>query len=148
MHITLAAIGKMKSSLEAKLISDYLVRLPWRLELREIEAAKFKGKVEETRWLLDQLKGVERIWVLDERGKDFSSKEFAAMMGGCVDEGVKRIGFIIGGADGLDQAQLPAGAQKINFGRLTWPHMFVRVMLAEQLYRAHTILTGHPYHRE
>lgn len=148
MHITIAAIGKMKASEEAKLVSSYLTRLPWRVEMREQDGSKFKGKEDETKWLLEQIKGVELLYILDERGKDITSKEFASAMGEQIDGGVKRIGFMIGGADGLDQKQLPNGVRKICFGRQTWPHMLVRVMLAEQLYRAHTILTGHPYHRE
>ena len=148
MHITIAAIGKMKSSEEARLVSNYLTKLPWRAEMREGDGAKFKAKSDETAWLLQQLKGVEKIIILDERGKDMKSKEFAKMMGTQIDDGIKRIGVIIGGADGLDVGQLPANATRICFGRQTWPHMLVRVMLAEQLYRAHTILTGHPYHRE
>lgn len=148
MHITIAAIGKMKASEEAKLISNYLTRLPWRVEMRESEAAKFKGREEETRWLAEQMKGVELIFVMDERGKDMGSIEFAKLLGEQIDVGVKRIGFVIGGADGLAQDELPSGARKLCFGKLTWPHMLVRVMLAEQLYRAHSILTNHPYHRE
>lgn len=148
MHITIATIGKMKASPEAKLVSDYITRLPWRVEMREAEAAKFKGRSDETRWLLEQTKGVEQLFILDERGKDMTSKALASLLGAQIDEGTKRIGFIIGGADGLAQDQLPEGSRKLCFGKLTWPHMLVRVMLAEQLYRAHSILTNHPYHRE
>ena len=148
MHITIAAIGKMKASEEAKLVSHYLTKLPWRVEMREGDGGKFKSKSDETAWLLQQLKGVEKIIMLDERGKDMKSLEFAKMMGSQIDDGVKRIGIVIGGADGLDQSQLPANASRMCFGKQTWPHMLVRVMLAEQLYRAHTILTNHPYHRE
>lgn len=148
MHITIAAIGKMKASEEAKLVSHYLTRLPWRIEMRESESSKFKGKSDETQWLAVQITGVEQIYVLDEKGKDFTSQELASQIGDAIESGVKRIGFIIGGADGLDHAALPANCRKICLGRLTWPHMLVRVLLSEQLYRAHTILTGHPYHRE
>ena len=148
MHITIAAIGKMKASHEGRLVSEYLTRLPWRVEMRESEASKFKGKEDETRWLAEQMRGVELVFILDERGKDMSSIELAKLLGEQIDGGIKRIGFIIGGADGLAQDALPTGARKLCFGKFTWPHMLVRVMLAEQLYRAHSILTGHPYHRE
>ena len=85
--------------------------------------------------------------VLDERGKQQTSAEFAAMLAKMRDGGARQAAFLIGGADGHDQSLTQAADISLSFGAATWPHMLVRTMLAEQLYRAMTILTGHPYHR-
>lgn len=85
--------------------------------------------------------------VLDERGKSLSSEDFARLVGSERDAGRKAMGFIIGGPDGLDRPVRQAANLVLSFSALTWPHQLVRVLLAEQLYRATTILSGHPYHR-
>ena len=85
--------------------------------------------------------------VLDERGKLLSSPELAATLAGWRDGGRQDVAFVIGGADGIDPALRAKADLSISFGRMVWPHMLVRVMLAEQLYRATTILAGAPYHR-
>ena len=85
---------------------------------------------------------------LDERGRDLTSVAFAERLGRWRDDGVRDLAFVIGGADGLAPAVRDRAALTLAFGRATWPHMLVRTMLAEQIYRAQTILTGHPYHRQ
>lgn len=93
-----------------------------------------------------------RVVMLDEGGKDLTSRRIATLIARERDGGAGALVFLIGGADGFDQgfraALRPRLADTLAFGRATWPHMLVRLMLAEQLYRATTILTGHPYHRD
>ena len=84
---------------------------------------------------------------MDERGRDLKSRELADRIGRWRDDGVQDLAFAIGGADGLSQAVRDRADLLLAFGRATWPHMLVRAMLAEQIYRAQTILSGHPYHR-
>ncbi len=84
---------------------------------------------------------------LDERGQALSSAALAARLGRWRDEGVRELRFLIGGADGLAEAERAGADLCLAFGPATWPHLMVRAMLAEQLYRAMTILAGHPYHR-
>jgi 23S rRNA (pseudouridine1915-N3)-methyltransferase len=85
--------------------------------------------------------------VLDERGKAEASAAFAARLGAWRDDGVRNVAFLIGGADGHDARVRKRADAILSFGAMTWPHLLVRAMLAEQLYRAHSILAGHPYHR-
>lgn len=101
----------------------------------------------EAKILLDTARGATLV-ALDERGKDMTSADFATLLATWRDEGVDRTAFVIGGADGLDGSVLDAADRRLRFGRQTWPHLLVRAMLAEQIYRAMTILAGHPYHRE
>jgi 23S rRNA (pseudouridine1915-N3)-methyltransferase len=88
------------------------------------------------------------VVALDERGVTLSSRDLAARLGGWRDSGRREIAFLIGGADGLGRAALDRAALVLSLGPMTWPHLLVRVMLAEQLYRAVAILQGHPYHRD
>jgi 23S rRNA (pseudouridine1915-N3)-methyltransferase len=84
----------------------------------------------------------------DEHGKALPSRAFAAELGDLRDSGVRRLALVIGGADGLDPAILAAAKSKLAFGPQTWPHALARAMLAEQVYRAVSILAGSPYHRD
>ncbi len=157
MRISVAAIGKMSGD-EAALTEDYLKRardLGRRLgfagpELSEYEAPRGLAgparTAKEGDWLSAAAEGGAAI-VLDERGKNLSSEAFAAMLADLRDTGTKTATFLIGGADGHDKKITASARQTIAFGAATWPHMLVRTMLAEQLYRAMTILAGHPYHR-
>ena len=88
------------------------------------------------------------IVALDERGKDLSSRQLADRIAGWRDDGIRDIVFLIGGADGLDGRVRERADLLLSFGRVTWPHMLMRGMLAEQIYRAQCILAGHPYHRD
>ena len=89
-----------------------------------------------------------RFVALDEGGEQISSIELAALLERWRDQGVKETRFLIGAADGLTKAERMSADWAISFGKVAWPNMMVRAMLAEQLYRATTIIAGHPYHRE
>ncbi len=157
MRILVAAIGKMRSG-EAALTDDYLKRA------RDLGRSRsFSGpdlsEFEAPRGLTGPARmGKEGDWLtaaaadsvaiaLDERGVNISSEQFAAMLGDLRDTGTKATTFLIGGADGHDRKVTAMAQRTIAFGAATWPHMLVRTMLAEQIYRAMTILAGHPYHR-
>lgn len=158
MRIAIAAVGRMKSGPERELVARYLDRAamsgkPLALtgfdvtELNESRAGSPAArKAEEARGLRAALpEGVTVM--LDERGKSISSEAFAAQLGRWRDDGRPAIGFVIGGADGIDPDFVRAADLVLSFSPMVWPHQLVRIMLAEQLYRATTILSGHPYHR-
>jgi 23S rRNA (pseudouridine1915-N3)-methyltransferase len=159
MRITLAAVGRAKAGPLRELFQDFAGRLNPQgnrgplgpLSLKEIEdhrpltPAELKRR--EADLLLAAIPPGARLIALDMGGKSLSSEAFAALLGRWRDEGVRDLAFAIGGAEGLDDSLRTAAALTLSLGPMTWPHMLVRVMLAEQLYRAQTILTGHPYHR-
>lgn len=153
MHITIAAIGKSKgNSLYSQLYEEYTKRLPWTVQLRELEEKKplpvEQRKSREAELLLEATSGCHRLIALDERGKDMTSPDFARIIGDWQQDGSSHLGILIGGQDGLDADIRRRADLVLSFGKLTWPHMLVRPLLAEQLYRAYTILTHHPYHRD
>jgi 23S rRNA (pseudouridine1915-N3)-methyltransferase len=121
------------------------------VDLKEIEIKKDLAvdvrRAREGEALLAAMPQGARIVALDERGRSEASDAFAKRLGRWRDDGARTIGFIIGGADGLDEAVRKKADLVMSFGALTWPHMLVRAMLAEQIYRAQSILAGHPYHR-
>ena len=136
MKLTIVARGRIGASPEAELVERYRTRLRGDLSITEIgEAAPWPKS------------DAARTVVLDETGKDLSSEALAAWLGRWRDEGVREVRFLIGAADGHAAETRAAADLLLGFGRATWPHMLVRAMLAEQLYRAMTILAGHPYHR-
>lgn len=154
MRIAIAAVGRLRPGPEAALISDYLDRfartgrslgLP-PVNLLEIEDRRGGGMAVEAALLSRAIPPGAALVVLDERGRMLDSPELAAQIGGWRDR-ARDICFVIGGADGLDPALRARADLAISLGRMVWPHMLVRVMLAEQLYRAATILAGGPYHR-
>ncbi len=151
MQIVIAAVGRVKPGAERDLFDAYAGRLPWRVDLKEIEIKKELAtdvrRAREGEALLAAVPDGARIVALDERGKSEGSEAFAKRLGKWRDDGARTIAFLIGGADGLDEPLRKRADLVLSFGALTWPHMLVRALLAEQLYRAHTILTGHPYHR-
>ena len=151
MKLLIAAIGKAKASPEHQLYLDYTKRLPWKIATKEFhikleDAAQRKAREGEE--LLAACAGYERLIALDESGKQLGSREFAAQLAGWQRSGSSSFAFIIGGSDGLSDAVLKKAHLVWSLGRVTWPHMLVRGLLAEQLYRAHSINTGHPYHRD
>ena len=159
MRVLIAAVGRMKQGPERELVTRYLERArqsgkPLALtgfdvaELTESRASSAGArKTEEAKALRAALP--EGITVaLDERGKSQSSEAFANRLVRWRDDGRPAVSFVIGGADGLDPAFAASADLTLSFSPLTWPHQLVRIMLAEQLYRATTILGGHPYHRE
>lgn len=118
------------------------------VDVTEVDDRKGGGMSAEAGLLSAAIPPDARICTLDERGKLVSSPEFAARIAGLRDDGVRDLAFVIGGADGIDPGFRAGADFSISFGRMVWPHMLVRVMLAEQLYRATTILAGGPYHRQ
>jgi len=148
----LVAVGRMKPGPERALFEHYAARLHPAPELREVEekrnlpSAKLKSR--EGELLLDAVPGGALCVALDERGKRLGSVAFAERLGSWRDAGARDVAFLIGGADGLDAAVLKRADFVLSLGEMTWPHMLVRGLLAEQLYRANAILSGHPYHRE
>jgi len=116
------------------------------LDLIDLEPKK-PGKTPEAELLLAAAEGAHLI-ACDERGKTYSSRAFADHIARLRDQGERRLVFVIGGADGLDTSVLDAARSTLAFGPQTWPHALARAMLAEQLYRAVTILAGSPYHRD
>jgi 23S rRNA (pseudouridine1915-N3)-methyltransferase len=154
VKVTLLCVGRLGPAPEAKLALDWAARATASgrahglgpVEILEVEARK-PGKEAEAEVLLDKL---EDAWLIacDEHGEARSSREFAALLGRLRDDGVRRLTFVIGGADGLDPRVLGAARGRLAFGVQTWPHALVRAMLAEQIYRAATIMAGSPYHRD
>lgn len=131
---------------------EYISRLPFDIKSHEVTPAKAKSsaqvKAQEGRDISAILTKLapEHIVALDERGKDMTSQQFAADMERARDN-AQHIAYVIGGAYGLDDALLKSAHNRISLGRMTLPHMLVRVILAEQIYRAHTIMNNHPYHK-
>lgn len=152
MRVCLAAVGRLRPGPMRALLDEYAGRSTWPLTIREVEARKkLSGpalREHEGELLLAAIPDKATLIALDERGRDLGSKDFAERLGRWRDDGIQDLAFAIGGADGLSQAVRDRASLSLAFGRATWPHMLVRVMLAEQIYRAQTILSGHPYHRE
>ncbi|RZJ94804.1 MAG: 23S rRNA (pseudouridine(1915)-N(3))-methyltransferase RlmH [Brevundimonas sp.] len=154
MKLAVVAIGKPGRGPEAALADDYAKRatLAGRplglgpLDLIDLEPRK-TGKAPEAEAILAACEGAVLI-ACDERGKAYASRAFAEMIAALRDAGERRLVFAIGGADGLDASVRDAARSTLAFGPQTWPHALARAMLAEQLYRAVTILAGSPYHRD
>jgi len=149
MRMTIVAVGRAKAGPERDLVQHYLKRMAQPLNLKEVEAkAAIDAKRSEGEKLLAAAPKNAVIVALDERGKDLSSRQLADRIAGWRDDGIRDIAFLIGGADGLDGRVRENADLLLSFGRVTWPHMLMRGMLAEQIYRAQCILAGHPYHRD
>ena len=152
MKITIAAVGRLRSGPTRQLYEDYIRRLRWPIVLREVDngrgASANQRRRSEAERLTAALPQGATIAVLDEGGDQLDSAAFAARLERWRDGGTRELAFVIGGSDGLDGSIKGKAAATLAFGRQTWPHFLVRAMLAEQLYRAYTIATGHPYHRE
>ena len=138
MLLHVVARGKMGRSPEAELVARYEKRLTWPFRLTELPETG--GRAPEPMSPL-------RTVLLDERGKQLSSEEFAAILGRWRDDGVREARFVLGAADGHSKDERSRADLLLAMGAMTWPHLLARAMLAEQLYRATTILAGHPYHR-
>jgi 23S rRNA (pseudouridine1915-N3)-methyltransferase len=155
MRLHLCAVGRLRAGPERALVDDYLDRLGKAgralglgpVAEHEVEDRKGGGKAGEGALLARALPAGTALCVLDERGDLLTSPEFAARLAGWRDGGRQDAAFVIGGADGVDPALRARADLVLSFGRMVWPHLLVRVMLAEQLYRATTILAGSPYHR-
>lgn len=155
MRVHLCAVGRLRAGPERDLVNDYLQRFDRTgraLALgpaseHEVEDRKNAGMAAEAELLARAVPAGAVLVVLDERGKLMSSPDFAAQLGRWRDGGRQDVAFVIGGADGIDPGLRARADLAISFGAMVWPHMLVRVMLAEQLYRAAAILAGTPYHR-
>lgn len=154
MRIDLIAVGRLRKGPEAVLVADYLDRfaktgrslgLP-AVNIQEVEDRRGGGMAAEAELIARAIPQGAALVILDERGEQPDSPGFAARLAGFRD-GARDLCFVIGGADGVLPVLRDRAEWQISFGRLVWPHMLVRVMLAEQLYRAATILAGSPYHR-
>jgi 23S rRNA (pseudouridine1915-N3)-methyltransferase len=152
MRVTIAAVGRLGPGPERDLYERYAARCTPPLLLREVtlgaSGAPAKRRAAETALLLAAIPKGARTVALDERGRDLTSNELAALLGRWRDDGAGDVGVLIGGADGLDGPARDRCDLVLRLGALTWPHLMVRALIAEQLYRAQTILAGHPYHRE
>jgi 23S rRNA (pseudouridine1915-N3)-methyltransferase len=137
LHIV--ARGRIGRSPEADLVDRYMKRVGWPTRITELPDTGGK--------MPDRAPGTVLI-MLDEKGEQMPSMAFAEKLGRWRDDGRREARFLIGAADGFDDAARGDADLLIAFGRATWPHMMARAMLAEQLWRATSILAGHPYHRE
>lgn len=154
MRIDIAAVGRLRKGPEADLVSDYLDRFTRTgrglgfpsVGVIEVEDRRGGGMAAEAVLLQRAIPSGALLVVLDERAAQPDSPDLAARLA-CWRDAARDVCFVIGGADGLDAGLKGRADWQISFGRMVWPHMLVRVMLAEQLYRAATILAGSPYHR-
>ncbi|MEO5493892.1 MAG: 23S rRNA (pseudouridine(1915)-N(3))-methyltransferase RlmH [Sphingomonas sp.] len=139
MLIHIVARGRIGRSPEAELVDRYLKRVAWPTRVTELP---------DTGGKMPAIDPQTRIVLLDETGDAPASVAFADRLGKWRDDGVREVRFLIGAADGFTDADRAEADWLVSFGRLTWPHMLARAMLAEQLWRASSILANHPYHRE
>ena len=155
MRLSICAVGRLKAGPEKVLFDDYLTRLDRTgralslgpTAMIEVEDRKGGGMAAEAMLLRNAVPDGAQIVTMDERGRQMSSPEFAKFLTRIRDDGARDCAFVIGGADGIAKDLRAEASYSISFGKMVWPHMLVRVMLAEQLYRAASILAGSPYHR-
>ncbi|MCL6709036.1 23S rRNA (pseudouridine(1915)-N(3))-methyltransferase RlmH [Pseudomonas sp. R2.Fl] len=159
MRIGILAVGKLKAGPERELVARYIDRfaktgpaigleLGKLAEFSESRAGSTEARKREEASMLEKaVPDGAAIVALDERGKAIDSQDFADYVGTLRDQGRRDMVFVIGGADGLDPDLRERADLVLNLGRLTWPHQLARILIAEQLYRCVTILSGHPYHR-
>ena len=153
MHITLISVGKLKKGPEKDLVDDYVSRfskagpgLGFR-SIKLIDVASGGGLDIEGERIIAKVPSGAVVWRLDEFGEQYTSKAFANRLAKLRDQGTPDLYFLIGGAEGYSDVVRAAYPNKIALGPQTWPHRFVKVMIAEQLYRAASILGGLPYHK-
>ena len=157
MRFTIAAVGRFakgrgKGAHAHALFDDYAGRLSAPMVLKTCEEKRPLSASEKKRREAELLlalvpKGALTV-ALDERGKTFTSAEFARLLASWRGRGVRDVCFLVGGADGLDDSAKTGAQLVLSLGSMTWPHLLVPALLAEQLFRAESILAGHPYHRE
>ena len=156
MRVHICAVGRLRRGPELELIADYMSRFDKTgralglgpLKITEVEDRKGGGMAAEATLLARAVPDGAALCVLDERGDMLTSRQFAGRLAAWRDQGRGDAGFVIGGADGIDPALRGRADLVLSLGRMVWPHMLARVMLAEQLYRAAGILAGTPYHRD
>lgn len=138
MLLHVVARGKIARSPEGELVDRYARRIAWPIKLTELPDSG--GRIPEPQTPC-------RTVLLDERGKDLASEDLAAILRRWRDGGVREARFVLGAADGHSEEERQGADLLLAFGAATWPHLLARAMLLEQLYRATTIIAGHPYHR-
>ncbi len=155
MHIHIVAVGRLRQGAEADLMQEYIGRLPWHLHVKEVTLRDVDDAVraeKEAGLLLKHVPEGATLVALDERGKMVSSRAFASQLSTLQEAGVgskaKPLVFAIGGAKGHGRALLERADRLLSLSHMTLPHKLARIVLAEQLYRASTLLSGHPYHRD
>lgn len=139
MRLHIVARGKIGRSPEAELVDRYVKRIGWDVKISELPDQGGKSP---------KLQGATRIIAMDEAGENWTSSKFAQQLSDWRDNGAREARFLIGAADGLSAEERASADHLLSFGKATWPHMMARAMLAEQLFRATSIIAGHPYHRE
>ncbi len=151
MKVSIIAVGKLGKDPENAIVDRYIKRMPWKVSLTEVaEKRPLKGQERRTReadLLMARIPKGAFVVALDEKGREFPSEALAQAIDGWRNRGVNNLAFIIGGAGGLDSRIREKADLVMSLGKMTWPHALARAMLAEQLYRASTIIEGHPYHR-
>jgi 23S rRNA (pseudouridine1915-N3)-methyltransferase len=147
MHITIVAVGKLKPSPLFSLVQDYLSHLQWKVVIKELDS-KEESKLTFGEKFLSLVPKNSFLIALDEKGTSLSSLEFSQQIERWQTHRESHLCFLIGAANGLPLEAKQKANLILSFGRATWPHMMVRLLLVEQLYRAQQILSGHPYHRE
>lgn len=157
LSLVLVCVGRAKAGAERDIATRYLERaklagrgLGLTVDLREIPESKARRpadrKAEESQ-AIRIAAGDGAMFALDETGRSIGSEAFADIVRAALDGGAKSLALVVGGPDGLDPDLRDTATQVIALGAMTWPHQLVRILVAEQIYRAVTILTGHPYHR-
>ena len=157
MQVDLIWVGKARDKLSDELFERYLQRLSRLVRVETAHVAEARGKGRSR----DEIRRVEgqrlrealarregRVVALDERGRSFTTRELAMRLGGHEDRGLKRVSFVIGGAEGLEPELVKEADEVLSLSPLTFPHELARVLLAEQLYRCWSLRAGHPYHRD
>jgi 23S rRNA (pseudouridine1915-N3)-methyltransferase len=139
MRLHIVARGKIGRSPEAELVDRYVKRIGWDVKISELPDQGGKSP---------RMQGVTKIVAMDEAGENWTSSKFAQLLSDWRDNGAREARFLIGAADGLSAEERASADHFFSFGKATWPHMMARAMLAEQLFRATSIIAGHPYHRE
>ena len=159
MKLTISAIGKMKSGPEQELFSRYLTRAKSigagigfpnvsLVEYSESKSSNTSIRKDQEADLILAGSGQAIILAFDENGKDYSSQQFSSLLANYRDDSTPNMVFALGGPDGHGDALLKKAKLTIRLGKMTWPHQIARILLIEQIYRAMTIMSGHPYHRE
>ena len=159
MRLSVIAVGRLKPGPEKLLAEDYLTRaqgMGKKLGIQKIGVTEFSESqasssesrmAEEARLIAGSIPERAFSVVLDERGKTMTSEAFSTLMKRHLEGGTAEMSFVIGGPDGHAPATRESAGLLLSFGAMTWPHRLVRVLLFEQIYRAITLMAGHPYHR-
>ena len=157
MKINLLCIGKTDDKKIAELISYYITRMPkhWNFEITEIPDAKNARnlsvdllKKEEAKLFFNQIENTDIVVLLDEKGKEFTSREFAQKLNNWQNNSIKRICFLVGGAYGFSEEIYNRANEKLSLSKMTFTHQMIRLFFVEQIYRADQILQGKPYHND